>query len=56
MTIFPVFQSEVDELMTNKNVVCVTPNPHRVINIVQFCAKFSAYEVSHMSDGIAIKQ
>ena len=40
--------------MTNKNVVCVTPNPHRVINIVQFCAKFSAYEVSHMSDGIAI--
>lgn len=37
-------QSEVDELMTNKNVVCVTPNPHHVINIVQFCAKFSAYE------------
>jgi len=37
-------QSEVDELMANKNVVCVTPNPHRLINVVQFCAKFSTYE------------
>ncbi|KAL5255987.1 hypothetical protein ACHWQZ_G011262 [Mnemiopsis leidyi] len=37
-------QSEVDELMMNKNVVCVTPNPHRLINVVQFCSKFSTYE------------
>jgi len=42
ITLWP--QCEVDELMTNKNVVCVTATPHRVINIVQFCAKFTTYE------------
>eukprot|EP00116_Pleurobrachia_bachei_P001450 sb/3461712/ len=37
-------QEQVDEIVMDKNVVCVTPSPQSVVGMIQFCPKFNTHE------------